>query len=88
MKILLEKTEYEEVEVEFPFYSYLREDGIETYIKVDEKEFKRIVITEYGKMELFKCKSHNLAEIWYDNPSDERTWNDALLSIKKYLSEF
>lgn len=48
MKILVERTEYEEVDIEIPFYAYLQEEGKEIFVKIEEKEFKQITINEYG----------------------------------------
>ena len=89
MKILLQETNYKEVEMEMPFYAYIDEMEKEIYVRIDEKEFKQITFHAHGKIEFFKSKTHGtLAAVWFKNKSNENTWNEALKFFKEVSSKF
>lgn len=71
-------------------YSKGRNNPRATFINViDEKEFKQITSYIHGKVEFFKCLNHrSLSAIWYQNPSNERTWLEAVENAKRFSEQF
>ena len=60
LKILIEKNNYEEVEISLPFYAYYQGEGEDIFVKITDKEFKKITFYQYGSCKLFKCKTNKI----------------------------
>lgn len=90
MKVLLETSEYKEIDIEFPFYAYVQEEDSEIFVKIEENCFRKIVLHFHGAVEIFKntTKYNYLARVWYNNKSDEKTWNIALYNLNNYIKKF
>lgn len=89
MKTLLETKDYVEVEIDLPFHSSVHEEGSSIYVRIDEKEFKKITIHLQGEIEIFKCKYHgNIARVWYNNRCTCEDWENAIKLANEYLSTF
>lgn len=91
-KTLIEETSYKEVRIKLPFYAYYHDEMKEIFVKITSNEFKRITFHQYGKCELFKCKPHSphkgIADIWLENKSDWKQWQEAVRNAKSYLHSF
>lgn len=87
---MIQESNYREVEMELPFYAYIEyADEKEIFVKIDEKEFKQITLYIHGKVEFFKClNNRSISAIWYKNPSNERTWMEAVESAKRFSEQF
>ena len=88
-KILIEQRDYKEVEIELPFYAYYQGDMEEIFVKITSKEFKQIILHQYGKVEIFKSKTNNsIASIWHENKSDWKQWQEALKNAREIVKSF
>ena len=88
-KMFLQKTEYEETEIELPFYSYVQGEDEEVYVKIDETYFYQITFFNTGKVEFMKFKNHkNIASIWHTNKTNSRVWKTALSDLKNSMYNF
>ena len=88
-KILIEKKDYKEVEIELPFYAYYQGDMEEIFVEITAKEFKQITFHRYGKVEIFKSKTNNsIASILHENKSDWKKWQEALRKAKEIVKSF
>lgn len=87
--MFLQKTEYEEIEIELPFYSYVQEEDSEIYVKIDETNFSQIIFFQTGKVEFVKFKNHkNIGSVWYRNKTTQKVWNTALANLKNSMYAF
>jgi hypothetical protein len=89
MKKLIQRIEYDEVEVDSPFYSYVQEEDKEIFVQITETTFKQITSHISGYKEIFTCRNYGqIANVWWINPSTKEEWEEALSNLKDYLSKF
>ena len=87
MKILLQTTDYKEIDIELPFYAYCQEDNQEIYVMIDEKYFRQITIHLHGEYSIFKSASHgSIASVWYGNQTTKDRWDDACKHAKMFIN--
>ena len=88
MKTNLQTTEYKEVEIDFPLFAKVVADMDETYVRIDEKDFRIIEFKATGQVSVNVHGSHNcIAQIWYDNQCSKEEWNQAVKFAKHRLNK-
>jgi hypothetical protein len=89
MKTLLQKPYCEEIEIQLPFYAYIQDNLEETFVKIDEKEFKKITFSPGSGLEFYKYKFlGSISDLWYTNQCTEKRWLENLENAKNYVNEF
>jgi hypothetical protein len=81
----------EEIEVEFPIYSYIDGEDEKIYVKIDQDyKFYRITVGHVS-IDLHTQKLHKslpISEHWIKNKCDKDDWDAQLEHTKKYLDKF
>lgn len=95
MKVKIEKqtTVTEEVEITFPFYAHLNEQGdyhdTDYYVKITEDMFYLIKFEMLGvEISKHKSKPTTISEHWYKNQCTQKIWLEGLNYLKQSVNEF
>ena len=86
MKIKIQQETTIEKDIEFPIYSHRREEYCEVFIRVDEKELRKITIFQHGKVEYFKCEHKGvILEDLVKFTCTESVWEFGLGSMLSFI---
>jgi len=90
MKIQIERKEVllETINVKFPIYSYIEEEDYTLYTKITSNMFYQIRVGSIDvNISKFKKTNKIISEIWWNNKSDWKQFQEGKRLLKKYINE-